>query len=243
LVTLLLHIDGEPDGRTKFGKAVKSTWSAVHKNFPLPSDWQGPKVAAEFVQAESLRLGCQTPAALAMALVDRSGTDLGVLAFEVEKIVMLAKLAGVTVIEPKHVRGGMAPIAEASAVAVTEALSDRNTKKLVKALQALHKTSKEDPTMRVARLVGTAATRWLQALYLDSLPPKAAAEELGVNPWHFETNILPAAQRWGKAGTISLITDLAASERALLNGACDPWIALCSRLVAACQSSTGRSGR
>ena len=57
LTTLLLHIEGEPDGRSKFGKAVKGVWSSIHKNFPEPSDWHAPKVAGEFVQAEARRLG------------------------------------------------------------------------------------------------------------------------------------------------------------------------------------------
>jgi len=234
LTTLLLHIEGDPDGRTKFGKAVKASWATVHKNFPVPTDWQGTKVATEFVQAEASRLGCQFPAGMAEALVERAGSDLGVLAFEVEKITMLTKLDGVSLIDAKHVRGGMAPIAEASVFPISDALAVKNTKKLLKALAALRRTSRDDPTMRVARLLGTSVTKWLQAVYLDSLPPKAAAEELGVHPWYFENKILPAAQRWGKAGTIHLVSDLAAAERAVLNGAVDPWIVLCSRLVAAC---------
>ncbi len=238
LTTLFLHIEGEPDGRTKFGKAVKASWSAVHKNFPVPTDWQGTKVATEFVQGEAARLGCQFPSGLAEALVDRAGSDLGVLAFEVEKITMLTKLDGATVVGVPHVRGGMAPIAEASVFPISDALAAKNPRKLLKALAALRKTSRDDPTMRVTRLLGTSVTKWLQAVYLDSLPPKAAAEELGVHPWYFETKILPAAQRWGKVGTIHLVTDLAAAERAVLNGAVDPWIVLCSRLVAACSASS-----
>lgn len=241
LTTLLLHLEGEPDGRTKFGKAVKATWAAVHKNFPLPSDFQGPKIAMEFIQAEATRLGCQFPVGLAEALVDRAGSDLGVLAFEVEKITMLTKLDGVTVVGVPHVRGGLAPIAEASVFPIADALAVKNTKRLLKALQALRRTSKEDPTMRVTRLLGTSVTKWLQAAYLDALPPSAAAEELGVHPWYFETKILPAAKLWGKGGMIHLVSDLAATERAVLNGAIDPWIVLCSRLVAACHGGTSGS--
>lgn len=239
LTTLLLHIEGEPDGRTKFGKAVKTLWAAVHKGFPVPPDWKAPAVAADFIQAEVKRHGLTLQAALATALVDRCGTDLGTLAFEVEKIGILAQLAGVQEIDAKHVRGGMAPIAAASVFPIVDALAVKNSKKLSKALNALRKTSKDDPTMRVSRLLATNVTRWLQATYLDALPPKAAAEELGVHPWVFETKVLPAAKRWGKQGAIQLVADLAASERAVLSGAVDPWTVLTTRLLWACAGANG----
>lgn len=241
ITTLFLVIDGEPDGRTKFGKAVKGSWSSVHKNFPLPTEWKAPEVAAAFVQEEAQRYGQQMPAGLAVALVQRSGTDLGVLAFEVEKIAILASLAGVKVIEPKHVALGHAPIAEASVLPVVDALATKQAKKLARHLADVRRTSKDDQTMRVSRLIASSAMKWMQAAYLDALPPKAAAEELGVHPWYFENKILPASRRWGKRGTVRLITDLAASERAVLSGAVDPWLVLTSRLLSACRSPDGPS--
>jgi len=237
LTTLLLHIEGEPDGRTKFGKAVKTIWASVHKNFPLPTEWKAPQVAIEFVQAEATRQGFQMPVALAQALMERSGTDLGVLAFEMQKILILAKLAGVTVVDVFHVKGGMAPIAEASVMPIVEALARQQPKKLLKALNAFYRTSRDDRsdlTIRISRLLASSITKWLQILSLDSMPPKAIAEELGVHPGFLENKLLPAARRWGKQGTIRLIADLAASERAVLNGAIDPWVVLTSRLLAAC---------
>lgn len=234
ITTLFLVVEGEPDGRTKFGKAVKG-WSEVHKSFPLPTEWKAAEVAAKFVQEEVQRYGQQIADGLATALVQRSGTDLGVLAFEVEKIAILAKLAGTKVIEPKHVAQGHAPIAEASVLPVVDALAAKQAKKLARYLAEVRRTSKDDQTMRVSRLIASSATKWMQASYLDALPPKAAAEELGVHPWYFENKVLPAARRWGKGGTVKLITDLAAAERAVLSGAVDPWLVLTSRLLSACQ--------
>lgn len=234
LVTLVLHIEGEPDGRSKFGKLVKGAWSAVHKNFPEPSDWQAPKVAVEFVQGEARRQGLSIPVPLATVLVDRSGTDLGVLSFEMVKIGILAKLAGVTEIDVLHLKGGMAPIAEASAFPILDALQARNAKKLLKALSALRRTSRDDPTMRVSRLLASSVSKWLQACYLADMPAKVAAEELGVHPWVHETRIQPAVQLWGLSGTVSILSDLAAVERAVLSGAQDPWTVLTTRLMVAC---------
>lgn len=237
LTTLLLHIEGEPDGRTKFGKLVKSDLGEVHKNFPLPTEWKAPEVGVEFVLEEVQRLGHTIPKPLATALVDRVGTDLGVLAFEVEKITILAKLEGSSEVQPSQVARGMAPIAEASVLPITEALAARQERKLAKALAALQATSRDDQTMRVCRLLGTTVIKWMQATCMDAMPPKAAAEELGVHPWYYQEKILPAAGRWGRQGAIQLITDLACVERAVLSGALNPWVLLGTRLLSACRGT------
>jgi DNA polymerase III delta subunit len=233
MVTLLLHVEGEPDGRSKFGKAVKGPWSSVHKTFLSPPEWQASKVGVEFIQEEATKQGLTWPLPLATVLVERAGTDLGTLSFEVHKIGMLAKLAGASTVDVSHVRGGMAPIAEASAFPILEALASKNVKKLLRALLALRRSSRDDPTMRVSRLIVSTVTKWFQATYLTAMPPRVAAEELGVHPWVYESKIIPAVQCWGRTGSQSLLMDLAVTERAVLNGALNPWTVLMTRLLAA----------
>jgi hypothetical protein len=147
---------------------------------------------------------------------------------------LLADARGTAVLDKDVVKGAMASIEEASVGPIIEALAVRSRKRLSRALVRVRKTSRYDPTMRVCRFLGSSVLRWLQAAHLDALPPKAAASELGLNPWYFENKILPPARRWGKAGTIQLASDLAASERAVLNGAVNPWVVLTTRLLAAC---------
>lgn len=230
LTTLLLHIEGEPDGRTKFGKFVKEM-SAFHKAFPKPKEWEAPKVAAAFFADELKMHGKTIDPNLAGALVQRVGADLGMLAFEALKV---AALADGEQVEAVHVKGAMAQIAEAAIGPVLDALELRDRRKLSKALDRLNATSKYDPTMRVCRFLGSAVQRWLMAVYMDNLPPKVAAQELGLNPWFFEKKILPPAKRWGKAGAVQLAHGIAASERAVLNGAQRPWVVLTARLMDAC---------
>lgn len=230
LTTLLLHIEGEPDGRKKFGKFVKEM-DQFHKSFPKPKEWDAPAVASEFVIAEMTRYGKTIPRPLAGALVQRVGFDLGMLSFECLKI---ATLADGATIEPDHVKGGMAQIAEAAVGPILDALETRNRKKLVKALDRVRATSKYDPTMRISRFLGSTVQKWLQAVYLENLPPRVAAQELGLNPWYFENKVLPAANRWGKEGVVRLTHDLAAAERSVLNGAISPWTILSARLLASC---------
>ncbi len=231
--TLVLHIEGEPDGRTKFGRFIKKI-GKVHKAFSKPKEWDAPKVAAKFVLSEVNLQGMTMENNLIHALIDRSGSDLGVLAFEVDKMVLLAQATGTTKIGSVQVKGAMAPIAEASIAPIVDALVRRDRKRLSKALTQLRKTSKYDPTMRICGFLGSSVTKWVQAAHLDHMPPKAAAAELKINPWYFENKILPPAQRWGKEGTIRLASALAASERAVLRGAVSPWTVLMARLLAAC---------
>ena len=191
-------------------------------------------MAAGFLIEEAKLHGMSISPALAHALVSRVGADLGMLTFEVEKMALLAAAAGVTEIGTDQIKGGMAPIAEASVAPIAEALATRNVKELSKALARVRKTTAADPTIRISRFLGSSVQRWVQAVHLENLPPAAAAAELKMNPWYFQNKILPAARRWGKEGTVRLATDLAASERALLNGAISPWTVLTARLLAAC---------
>ena len=235
VTTLLLHIEGEPDGRTKFGKMVKKLGS-VHKGFPKPKEWDEPGLAAQFMVDEAKLHGRTMDKALAGAFVSRVGTDLGVCAFEVEKAAMLATLDGSVEITGKHIKGAMAPISEASVGPIMDALASRNRKKLSKALAKLAATSKDpdDQVIRICRFLGSAVNKWISAAYLDQMSPADAAAELGINPWYFEAKILGPAKRWGKAGTVRLASDLAAAERAVLNGAIRPWTVLTARLLGAC---------
>lgn len=232
--TLLLHIEGEPDGRTKFGKFVKKELGKLHKAFPKPTEWKAPEVAAAFVLDEVKRHGLTIGPGLAPALVSHVGSDLGMLVFEIDKMAMLAAARGVTVLGTPEVKGAMAPLAEASVSPLVEALSSRNRKNLSRALVRLGRTSKTDPTMRICGLLRKTVTRWVQAVYLDALPPVAAAEELGLNKWYFETKILPPAKRWGKKGTVKLAQGIARAERAVLQGALNPWLLLSTYLLEAC---------
>lgn len=230
LTTLLLHIEGEPDKRTKFGKFVAGM-SSVHKAFPKPKEWDAPKVATSFVVEELQRYGKTIPVKLSAALVHRVGSDLGLLSFECLKI---ATLVDGDVVESHHVKGAMAQISEAAYGPLLEALAARHKANLSRALRRIEATSKADPTMRVCRFLATTVHRWLQAAYLDNLPPAVAAQELGMNSWYFENKVLPSAKRWGKRGTTRMIHDIAAAERAVLNGAVDPWTVLSARLLDSC---------
>jgi DNA polymerase III delta subunit len=241
VTTLLLHIEGNLDKRTKFGKFVKQL-SAFHKAFPLPKEWKAPEVAVEFLLEEAERHGKTIRPALARALVGFVGYDLGMLSFEVDKMACLADAKGSSIIDAEEIRGAMAPIGAASVSPLLNALSARNRKQLLRSMDRVRRTSKDDPTMRVCGLLSYHVLNWMKAAYLEALPPAAAAEELGLNKWLFETKILPPAKLWGQSGTVILARGIARAQRAVLSGAVNPWLWLKVQLVHAVSSSPQGSG-
>lgn len=252
VTVLLLHIDGEPDGRRKFGQWVKKQPKTRALFFGTPKPWDLPKEAARFAVAEAAGTPFDSPdcgikgfktrphgkkldMALANALVERAGSDFGVVAFEIEKAVTLANIQGSDTITPEILKATMASLLPVNIGPLIDALAARKKAALAKALARVRQThKKEDPTMHVCRFLGESVVKWMQAAYLDALPVNEAAREVGINPWRYENIILPAARRWGREGTVRLVSDLAASERAVLNGAVSPWNVLSARLLAAC---------
>lgn len=232
-VVALLDHEGDPKGNTKFGKWSKTLKD--HANFSEPTEWAALEVAADFLIMEAEKIHKKKLSrAHANAIVRLSGTNLGVLVFEVQKMAILATVDGSESIEVEHVRGGLADLVAASADPLLEALRARNKVNLIKAMNRMYERSPSDPTMYVCRLIGAEAIKWLSAVSFIALPPKVAAEHLGLNPWYYENKILPVARYWGRPNTIRLIKAVAASERGLLRGNISPWNGLLCNLLQAC---------
>lgn len=235
-VLLLLHYDGDPKGNTKFGKFAKELKS--HKQFTEPSQWEALDEAVKFLQAEAKREhGKELDKAVASLIAQRAGTDFGVLVFELRKMALLADHDQSNVIERKHAVGAIAEIVEVDISLLMDTLRSRNRKAVAVILKLVRSRSRSDPTMHLCRLLGSEALKWLQAVSLEHVPPKAAASELGLNPWYFETKILPVAKSWGKENIIRLIHALADAERGVLSGHIDPWIGFSAGLLRACGPS------
>lgn len=229
---LILDYPGDPKANTKWGKFVKEN-KKFHRAFPKPKPWDRPKQAINFLNESISNLGKNWDNdKLPAAIVNRVGDDLGFLSFELKKIDLLSGNSSKVTIE--HVKGALAEISDAEILQIFEALSVRNKKKLARSLSKVFSTSKNDPTMAVCRILGAKILIWFQARCLDQVPPKEAAEELGINPWYFKNKILPPVKNWNLNEIKSLIKELALSERAVLQGHTDPWLGLCSRLLCVC---------
>jgi len=194
------------------------------KVFTLPPFYKLEEHAATFVQAELTSLGSKIDPGLALSLVKRVGTDLGVLSFEVQKVSLLAG-AGVA-ISSTHLRETLAPLAETDGTSIIEALGTKNLKRLAVEMQRYQVSRGGDPTIELCgRIITPALTRWLQAAHLAEagMPAAAAAGSVGANPWYWEHKILPYALRWRVAGCARLIGIVAEAQTLVFRGGLAPF--------------------
>lgn len=232
---LLLHYPGTPRANTKFATFLKGLGSK-HKHFPLPEKWNVAKEAAIFCIDESRAYGKTLDPSLAAGLVALVGGNLGVLAFEVQKICLLADVEGASTLGVDHVKGGAAPLAEATLNPVISALSQRDRRRLLVALQRVQRTWRRDPTIPVCRFLGAVSLSWFgcSSLAEEGITGEEAARRLHMVPWYYSNQVAPYARLWPSADLKKLVNVLAESERGVLNGHLDPWVGLTARLLSVC---------
>ena len=232
---LLLDFDGDPKKNTKFGKWVATVRET--KSFPAPQkEWDKAPAAISFALAEVQANGFTLDTKLAGALVARVGSDFGVVAFELQKMMKLAKGRGQTTIDKACIVDAISELSTATLDPVLKALEARNVRVLLIIFDRVQRTNKNDVTIPTCRRIAAKAYQWLQATHLDEegLSPKEAADLLGKNAWFYETKLLPEARRWKEAEVVRLIRALALSERAVLRGHLNPWMGLSARLAEVC---------
>lgn len=234
-VSVLLDHDGKVKSNTKFGKFAQ-TLGGWHQQFnPADKPWEEEEKATAFVVKEAKEQhGLEIDPQLAGGLVRRVGSDFGFLVFELRKMAALAELDGSSTIEVAHVRAAKADLLEASVGPLLDALQARDKRKVLVQLDRIYETSSSDPTMKITGLLCARVLLWLQAISLRNLPPREAAQEVGVNPWYFQNKIAPVASSWGEKRIIALIKTLARAERAVKNGAADPRVFLTASLMMVC---------
>ena len=231
---LLLHVEGQPDGRTKFGKWVKSLSKKVHQNFPLPDKFKEEEAAITFLEEEVRRCGKSFGhPELSRALVSRCGYDFGFLALEVKKMVAIVDHHGTNIITSEILKGVLGSLTQSHVGPVIDALTKRDKAKLMKAL-SLIPTKPRDPSMLISGALQKTVLRWFQVLNLDALPTQEMARILKANHWFIKNKVLPVAKHWGMRDILRLIEVLANAERSVLSGHINPWRGFCANLILAC---------
>lgn len=227
-IILLLDSPGEPDGRTKYGQFIKTLGKTAHSNHPKPALWDEVEVAVQFCIAEAKSHGKTLDPSLSAGLVRKIGTDLGFLAFEIQKMVMLANEDKSDVLTADHVKGGMAPMAGAIMTPLMDALTVRSKPAIFRSLAQIRKASKDDPTIRITSFMWSTVSKWLAIsdLVEQGVGADDGAARLKLNPWYYRNKLLPQVQNWPRLDVIKLVKVLAGAERALLNGGVNPWVVL-----------------
>jgi len=194
------------------------------KLFPLPPFYKLDEYAADFAVIEAKARGNPIDASLALALVKKVGSDLGVLHFEVQKAGVFAG-PGVA-ITAAHLKETLAALSETDGTAIVEALGVRDRRRLAVELAKYRASRGGDPTIELCgRILTPTITRWLQASHLEEnrMSPASAAGSVGANPWFWENKVLPYARRWKVSGCTSLIRVVAKSQTLVFQGAISPF--------------------
>lgn len=229
LVLLLVSDADKPSGKVLDGFPVAQT-----KIFSLPPFYKLDEHAADYARGLAKSRGVDLPDGLARAMVKRVGNDLGVVSFEVDKVVRLATALGVTLVEPQHLRATLAPLSELDGTSVADALGTRNARVISDELLRYKGSKKGDPTIELCgRTLSPTVLRWLQAAYLhgQGVTPAGAAGRVGSSPWFWENKVLPSARMWGVKGCRDLLKVIAQAQVAVFEGAISPWASLESGLL------------
>jgi len=235
-IILMLDYEGDPRANSKWATFFK-TLGKAYKKFPKAKKaWDAEKEAIKFCEAEAKRHNKILDRSLSQALVDRTGTDFGTLAAEVDKMVTLADLDGEIKISPEVVMRAMSSLVTTPAQPVVQALSLKNKKSLSRVLRRIRITSRADPTIGICRFIGVAALKWLAVRDLvdKGLSAQEAASTLNAHPWYYKKKLAPQVRHWSREDLVRLVHILAESERAVLSGKIDPWLILTNRLLRLC---------
>lgn len=238
-VVVLLDHEGDPKGNTKIGKFIQGL-GKWHRNFPVPDkEYKRKDQAERFCTEEARRRERVLPDNVASQMVDRLGTDLGFLAFEVLKVCVLAEAEGVKEITLEMVKGSMAPLNSTEALVIADALMGKNPSAVTLALRRVRKSSKDDPTIQVSQQVGGVVLGWLETASLrdQGKTPDEIVALLGKNDWYVKNKLLPQLQRWTVPELVGLVQSLAQAGQAQRSGSISPWTFLCSHLLRACRAS------
>lgn len=219
----------------------------VHGAFTLehtkPTTKKGLReLAVRFAQAESDRLLNEKKTLdlkLAKALVNATGIDLGVVAFEILKVTTLARSLKSSTVEVAHLRATIRPSADVDMGPLREALKRQDLVGVATALDKMRRAATSDPVMLLLRAPGgpaDLATTWLRAALLIRKGASAGeiAARLSTPEWAVDRDIMPAAQRWQVSTLRTLVADLARVDRAVLKGAPAPWVSCESAILLGC---------
>jgi DNA polymerase III delta subunit len=218
-VVLLLVTDAD-----KLVPPLDSVPKALVKTFSLPAFYKMEEHASAFCVEEAKSHKRELAPSLATALVRKVGTDLGVLAFEIQKAVLYS--TGSDKLTADHFRVTVAPLLESDGSAIADALAAQNRKMFLSEMDRFRKAKGGDPTVELCgRVISPTVLRWLQAAHLHAsgLSPQAAAGSVGANPWFWEHKVLPAALRWKVSGCAQIIRVVASAQEATFRGSVSPW--------------------
>lgn len=228
---LLLHQKGPIKPKTNLAEICKTLPSRFVAKFEKPKPWEEAEYAAKFCVNEARKLGVKLEEPLAMALIQNSSLDLGVLSFEVRKLALYLESKGETQITGAHIKATIASFSELGPKPVLEALEKKDFSATSRALANMRRTHAGHlggATLLACAWIGKSVTSWLHvaALHEEGYKLEEISTRTGQHEFVIRKTYLPVARRWGKGRLNSLVKSIARVERSVKSGHLNPWVEL-----------------
>jgi len=220
-VSYLVVLDGD-----KLPDLPKTAKTSVYMRGATRRDRK--QAAEKFCTLEAKRHGLTIASGLEEAIVNLTGDDLGVVAWEIFKVAALARAKSTVQITSELISQTIRmAVTTPDLSALVESLGNRDGKTLARTLARFGHG--DDPTMLLLRAKGgpvDAILTWLRICDASQQDADYLANVLGVHAWQLKNRDLPAVKRWGKERLRGLLKALAEIERAIVEGRCpNPWLA------------------
>jgi DNA polymerase III delta subunit len=224
---------------------------AVHGNDRLPKllgghpyqelnepkyDDQKVTWAADFLHNYIKRMGKKIDPKLCIAVVQKSGTDVGVLRWEAHKYVMA--VGDSEEIPAKIIAGLYSELSDRYSSDLVNSVASCDPKFFLKVCARMEKSSSKDLTMSVCNgLLFYKMREWVDvAVRLDAKESlDDIAHDLGVNPWKLTNILVPQIKSMGLVRIRKLLRALYEAEDAVLRGSRGSWEKLKSGILRAMQ--------
>ena len=230
-VVLVLHQNGQIKAKSALGKIAKELPDRFVAKFEKPKPWEEDDHATQFCVAEARKRKLKIEDRLAAAIVQNVGADLGMLAFEVQKLSFLLAHDGETEVTAQHVKATLAAFGELGPRPVVDAMERRDLRGAGRALANMRRTHAGNlggATLRACAFVGGSARNWLHvaALHEGGSSQEEISSRVGMHPFVVRKTLLPVARRWGRGRLTSLVKSIAVVERSVRSGHVSPWVQL-----------------
>jgi len=226
---LILHHTDQIKRKGNLGKLVKELPSRLVAKFEKPKPWEEADHAAVFCVNEARKQRVKLSDPLARGIVQSMGSNLGVLAFEIQKLGMFLRAHGETEVTKEHVLSTIAGFTELGPGPIVEALERRDRRAATRALSSMRRThvgNLGSATLLACGWVGRSLVRWLHTAALNERghSVEEIASRVGAHEFVVRKTLLPVARRWGRGRLTSLLKSIAAVKRAVRGGHVHPWI-------------------
>lgn len=208
-VSLVVVHPGEVTASSLAGLLLDSLPKSAVKVFHAPKPWEEREQATKFLVVEMTRRGKRIDPALAENVINRCGTDLGLVSFEAQKFCLFLDAEGRDDLTAQDASPLVSSLGGGDWEVLKSAVACRDDVGALRAWTDLRERSQGSLVPIAQAVLLPAVTSWAHAASLSDqgFSPEEAAEVIGMHPYRFRTAVLPAASNWG---TIRLVKFLKA---------------------------------